>query len=319
MEPSEADSVQFEPWDADKPLSDQPRFHVIIHKLTEDIDRPEPSARLQALEEYLKRNPSTVIVDPISSVRKVVSRARTCSHLKSIEDRLQENCPFRQPNFLVIAKDDCDEVILKALTVRNMTFPLICKPVEACGTPNSHHMVVIVNPKDIAMVPRPCILQQYYDHDAFFYKVYVIDRTVSVYCRASLPNLEACISSSSPSSSSCYRSVAFDSRYSYPTLQNFLGDEQVGSIDHFHHPTPLSSPSPVLLSLIENTAKALREEFGLSLFGFDVIVPCKEEDSLPRPVVIDVNYFPSYKEVGDFPSQLRRYLRSLAFPDQSSS
>ena len=60
-------------------------------------------------------------------------------------------------------------------------------------------------------------------------------------------------------------------------------------------------------------ASALRTEFGLSLFGFDVIIPNigtgAQGSGSDDYVVIDVNFFPSYKEVEDFPSRLRKYLR----------
>ena len=110
-------------------------------------------------------------------------------------------------------------------------------------------------------------------------------------------------------------------------------------------------------------ALAIQQEFGLSLFGFDVIVPttnvaqnasqggrsarhsngasqCVAAERARSPssgscgsideelgfsltldqagseaydlVVIDVNYFPSYKEVPDFPQRLRKFLRKKA-------
>lgn len=83
---------------------------------------------------------------------------------------------------------------------------------------------------------------------------------------------------------------------------------------------------------LRSSAAAIRAEFGLTLFGFDVIIPseplsqCTTEDhtisasdgnskgvrasGAMAVTVIDVNYFPSYKEVPDFPSRLRRYLAS---------
>ena len=107
-------------------------------------------------------------------------------------------------------------------------------------------------------------------------------------------------------------------------------------------------------------ALAIQQEFGLSLFGFDVIVPTTKGAAVPTShngkaqrcshgviaerarspssgscgsiedelgfsltldqadadaydlVVIDVNYFPSYKEVPDFPQRLRKFLRKKA-------
>jgi hypothetical protein len=95
-------------------------------------------------------------------------------------------------------------------------------------------------------------MQQYHDHNESFYKVYVIDEEVMIFRRPSLPNLlldryhrqqqsnadmiapvasAASVSLFEPSSpvSSCtsskkrkmIHSLAFDSRYSYPTIEDF--------------------------------------------------------------------------------------------------
>jgi hypothetical protein len=67
-------------------------------------------------------------------------------------------------------------------------------------------------------------------------------------------------------------------------------------------------------------ARLIAEEFGLSLFGFDVIIPIAYNnndrvDYESELVVIDVNFFPSYKEIPDFPHRLRSFLRQSAlFP-----
>ncbi|RLN92626.1 hypothetical protein BBJ28_00026815, partial [Nothophytophthora sp. Chile5] len=50
----------------------------------------------------------------------------------------------------------------------------------------------------------------------------------------------------------------------------------------------------------------LREQLQLSLFGFDVIVA---DDGAQELYVIDVNYFPSYKELDDLSSQLRKHVK----------
>ncbi len=74
-----------------------------------------------------------------------------------------------------------------------------------------------------------------------------------------------------------------------------------------------------LIGLFFASAMAIREEFGLTLFGFDVITPTGsdpiegEEEGESPVMVIDVNYFPSYKEVPDFPQRLKRYLWRLAY------
>eukprot|EP01034_Spumella_vulgaris_P028628 gene28628-35517_t len=139
---------------------------------------------MDALQDYLKAHPNTKIVDPVEHVRKVISRSRT------------------QPKYVLINEKDnlSTDDVLNLLSEKGISFPIICKPVEACGTANSHKMVVIVHPDDIHLLGklRSCVVQQYYNHDGNLYKVYVIDSDVMAFKRASLPNID--ISSHSTSS-----------------------------------------------------------------------------------------------------------------------
>ena len=67
----------------------------------------------------------------------------------------------------------------------------------------------------------------------------------------------------------------------------------------------------------------LKKAFGLELFGFDILIASNntpapavgnacDNHSRKRMYVVDVNYFPSYKEVSDFPSLLAQYLTQRA-------
>lgn len=96
--------------------------------------------------------------------------------------------------------------------------------------------VIVTSAADLHLAPAPCVVQQYHDHDNVLYKVYVIDRDVMVFRRQSLPNLavsagDRCSGGSADSAGcvqegggqpKCLRSVAFDSRLSYPTASAFL-------------------------------------------------------------------------------------------------
>ena len=64
--------------------------------------------------------------------------------------------------------------IIELMNEAGLTFPVICKPDIACGTPTSHTMVVVVSPNGFNMITEPCIAQQYIDHDDNFYKVYIV-------------------------------------------------------------------------------------------------------------------------------------------------
>jgi hypothetical protein len=74
---------------------------------------------------------------------------------------------------------------------------------------------------------------------------------------------------------------------------------------------------------LEPVTNALRDAFGLELFGYDVIVKHDQGnfnidqdgssvDVKTEILVVDVNYFPGYKEVPNFPSLLAQYLTQKA-------
>lgn len=144
--------IKFIQWNPNLPADQQPLFDVLIHKLTEEIgadyssDQAALNPKICSLQSYLNLHPSTVIVDPILAVRLVTNRARTCAALASIQERLGDrNCPFHQPRFIEVTNQCCTNLdVIKALDEKNIRFPVICKPVVACGTPNSHNMVSAV-------------------------------------------------------------------------------------------------------------------------------------------------------------------------------
>jgi inositol-1,3,4-trisphosphate 5/6-kinase/inositol-tetrakisphosphate 1-kinase len=75
---------------------------------------------------------------------------------------------------------------------------------------------------------------------------------------------------------------------------------------------------------VQPPVDTLKEAFGLELFGFDILITSPQpnkvgEDSddrmeypMKQMLVVDVNYFPSYKEVSNFPSLLAQHLTQRA-------
>lgn len=321
-----SDGVQFQLWDPTILMCNQPKFDVIVHKLTEDLSiesSDKDTEKIAALEQYLDANPNTRIVDSLDSVRTVVSRELTCKALERVSR--VPGCIVKQPNYFIYrmhtaSGNECNgrnDSLLERMLENNMSFPVICKPVVGCGTPSSHQMVIIVSPEDLVQLRSrhhlgDLIIQQYHNHDNCFYKVYVIDTEVMVFRRPSLPNL-------SPE----LRSIEFDSRYAYPTISDFLPSPGSCPVSEKNSAQPVSAGSENsgssaggalsaesdIFQRFKDAAQAIKEEFGLTLFGFDVILPTTLPDDL---LVVDVNFFPSYKEVVDFPSRFRKHLRRTA-------
>ncbi|OEU19388.1 hypothetical protein FRACYDRAFT_167635 [Fragilariopsis cylindrus CCMP1102] len=102
-----------------------------------------------------------------------------------------------------------------------------------------------------------------------------------------LPNLPADLSNATVDL------VEFDSQRPYPKLKDFAS-------------STLSAPVhvPVTVHEVKPIVDVLKNAFGLELFGFDILIGSNNGDCF----VVDVNYFPSYKEVPNFPSLLAQYL-----------
>jgi inositol-1,3,4-trisphosphate 5/6-kinase/inositol-tetrakisphosphate 1-kinase len=237
--------------------------------------------------------------------------------------------------------------------VSHLSYPIIVKPLCAAGTKASHAMAVIMNPASLHRVvtdKAPCILQEYINHDAFLYKVYVLGDHVSVHKRRSLPNLPF------RSVQSELDHVEFDSQRPYPRLSDFgypedLTTDVCDGCSHRQYNNeisgnkiiPISENIPdeankndtiVTVDEIMPIVNALRVAFGLQLFGFDVLITsncsCNDKRSTSsttsstdatkkRMLVIDVNYFPSYKEVTNFPALLAKYLTDRVLESRKKS
>lgn len=223
-----------------------------------------------------------------------------------------------------------------------LEYPLIVKPLIAAGTKQSHKMGVLLGRHGLRHVPGngPHLLQEYANHDGVLFKVYVLGKKVWVFQRTSLPNLplgEVSVSAATASASAIASSgfadcgdevdidngsgigqrnetamsqrgfVEFDSQRPYPTLDDFgistsadvVSEEQGGK----------AAGHGVTVAEIRPVADSIRKAFRLELFGFDILVTRKGANANDKEIlVVDVNYFPSYKEVTNFSQLLAQYL-----------
>ncbi len=202
------------------------KYNCIIHKLTEEIDKEETISRIQNIEDYLHANPNCIIIDPFQSVMKVTSRAQTCLTLKRIIEEAKIES-FKQPKFVIVNNVN-NKTIIEAMKENDIQFPVICKSIKACGTSDSHYMVVAINEEGLSQIRFPCVVQQYHDHDSNFFKVYVIGEDVMLFRRPSLPNLTNI-------NSKAVKNIAFNSRHTYPSIEDFIDRDIFDSfIDNEH-------------------------------------------------------------------------------------
>jgi inositol-1,3,4-trisphosphate 5/6-kinase/inositol-tetrakisphosphate 1-kinase len=179
------------------------------------------------------------------------------------------------------------------------------KPLVAAGTKESHFMTIILKWSALSKLQPGSIIQEYINHNASLYKVYVLGKNVFVYERTSLPNLPP-----TDQMDIAIDSLEFDSQRPYPRLNDFgISDDisdlesAVGQDCQSHHPCDATHVS-VTVDEILPVVDTLRHAFGLELFGFDILL----SQDYKEFHVVDVNYFPSYKEVPNFPMLLAQYL-----------
>jgi inositol-1,3,4-trisphosphate 5/6-kinase/inositol-tetrakisphosphate 1-kinase len=283
--------------------------------------REQAAARLHRLERYKEEHPCCCLVDPPEKIKVVLCRADIANVLSKclVGVTTTSGIPVATPKFFVSYESNVTRLATE-LGERSFRFPIISKPFTAAGSPESHKMVIFLNSNGLKEIQSPCLLQEYANHDAILHKVYVLGDDVYVFQRSSLPNLPV-----GNNDNEEINYVAFDSQAPYPKLSVFRpndstaltdGEPDTAQGDHQKqentHCTECSSVVTHFVDAdeLKPVASALQRAFCLGLFGFDVIV--SRERGWPEMFVIDVNYFPSYKEVENFPFLLTQYLARSA-------
>lgn len=316
--------VSFVPLDLDIPLEEQHggEFDVILHKMTEDIlcksqlsvlandhsakknileSERQALNRVRRLQEYKDRHPSCSLVDHPTNVQALMSRSDIAVILSSCltDITTKSGIKVRTPRFQILngSVSRNAQGIADQISAAGFKYPLIVKPLTAAGTAQSHKMGILLGTRGLVNITEPSLLQEYSNHDGILYKVYVLGDKQWVFCRPSLPNLPE----GETGGAEAPGFVEFDSQRPYPTLHDFgikELDNDTNSIQQHH----------VTSSEIRPVADCMRRAFGLELFGFDILVTSINSGREREMLVVDVNYFPSYKEVPNFSQLLAQYL-----------
>lgn len=136
-------------------------------------------------------------------------------------------------------------------------------------------------------VPFPCVLQEFRDHNAQQLKVYVVGSEVFWSDKKSLPDL----SNFTTTTNSAAAAVQFNTLENMPTSAADLA-QRLGVTVGGEAGAPVLVSSVLSRETIVATADAIRTSSGLSIFGFDIIVP---KGDVKQFLVVDLNAFPSFK------------------------
>ncbi|RLN60147.1 hypothetical protein BBJ29_003434 [Phytophthora kernoviae] len=287
---------------------------ALLHKLAHDmvfagLGDGDAAARVRLVQEFLRQNPSVQVVDPMDSVQLLTDRHAACQMLQTLEKAKEGEGlqAFKVPTFQVVGSQEQFETLHKSLDEGETRLPLICKSVEACATDRSHMMSVITKREDLRYVEYPALYQveldmlvvvaaivgEFINHSSRLFKGYVLGDIINVAERRSLPNLVA----------GSAQHVHFNTQENYPTTKDFHPhDNHTSQEDTINGRTQND-----IFAAVRAIGKRLRDQLKLTLFGFDVIVADDTQDLY----VIDVNYFPSYREMDDLSAILRQHMKHM--------
>jgi hypothetical protein len=268
---------------------------IVLHKATDEIvnvvitnplgDRIQYSDSIKTLQRYLAEHPEKRVVDPIDRLDPILDRSLTRQLLHDLEDaKVSDTTVVRAPHSAEV-KDLQGPHLTEAV---NVGFPTIVKTMMACGTNDAHTMAVVFKKEgyENLQVPLPAVIQEYVDHGSCVYKFYIIGDKVMHSCRRSMPN--AASMAVSDGSSGGLSALVFDSLKSMPSNFESEGGKPLAN-------TVVEGDGNLDVAAVEKAAVWLRNKLGLTIIGFDIVVQVGSNDH----VMVDVNYFPSFKDVSD--------------------
>ncbi|PON49516.1 Inositol-tetrakisphosphate 1-kinase [Trema orientale] len=285
VEHAKQKGIDLVPVDPSKPLTEQPPFHCIIHKLYGQDWK-------QQLSEFSSKHPNVPIIDPPERIEPLHNRISMLDCVTRID-----SATVGIPRQAVAVMQDSKEA--EELGLR---FPVVAKPLVADGGGTSHEMYLVLNSrgweslrlrlkdkdKDEAGATSQLVVQEFVNHGGVVFKVYVVGRHVECVRRTSLPDI------STPDAVSSSE----DGLLPFSRISN-------AAVDKHNAQMPPRE-------LVEEMAMALRAELGLRLFNFDVIRETtstgSHDDNNSKYVVIDINYFPGYAKMPNYEHVLTHFL-----------
>lgn len=310
-----------------------PPFKRILHELEESVR---------------KHNPKAVIVGSLNTLDIVMDRGKMAEAIdKACKDVRLIGYRARSAAWKVVDKLDIDSLDDAAIKT-GVHIPCFIKPVLACGNVEAHAMAVLLNRDGLRnlSVPSPALIQEYINHGGVLWKVYVAGSDIFVIRRRSLPDLPALDQNSAedvsdvPSNSKTStkhlqlyplfwkvdnngkgtRLQQWSTTVSPKSRESGTTEMNPMKMDDCLNLVPLAEEIPTKICTSKNLssddeisskteifralASALEQEMGLMLFGFDVLFDRKDGSA----VVVDVNFFPSYKNIVDAPCSVHRAL-----------
>jgi inositol-1,3,4-trisphosphate 5/6-kinase/inositol-tetrakisphosphate 1-kinase len=266
--------------DLTKPIAEQGPFSLIIHKLTFVMRGHDMTVDpgLESLYMFGKSHPEIPIVDDLDSVAVTMDREEMNTIFRSIKwpDGIHVYVPGSR-----MLLDSSIESIYAA--TQNLRFPILLKPKSATSTTESHLMKLVTSPEQLAGVATPAMLQEFVNHNGVVYKIYALDGHLEAGVRPSIRNI-------APG-----EIVVIDFHSQHSEVDNGLWTK----------PRDLSGVA-IPFEEFRKVSELLRSTLKLHLIGFDILI-----DEQHQFWLVDLNYFPGYKNIDDLWAKFLRFFLGI--------
>ncbi|KAM3270886.1 inositol-tetrakisphosphate 1-kinase 1 [Capsicum chacoense] len=265
--------IDFIQIDMNKPLIEQgPPFDCVLHKMYGEDWKDQ-------LIQYSVKYPNVLIIDSPEAIERLHNRITMLQVVTELEIE-DETASFGIPKQTVVY--DAKIVSESYLNSEGLKFPVIAKPLVADGSAKSHKMVLVFNKDGLSKLKPPLVLQEFVNHGAVIFKVYVVGDYVKCVKRKSLPDVM---------------------EENLGKLESYLSFSQVSNLntceknDKYYKLMNLDDAELPPLSFLTEIARGLRRATKLYLFNFDLI---RDNRVGNRYLVIDINYFPGYAKMPNY-------------------
>ncbi|CAI5987332.1 unnamed protein product [Closterium sp. NIES-64] len=316
-------------------LSAEPTDEIVQVDASMDGVHLTFSPPFQHLLDYCSSSSGSLkIVDPLPAVLPLTDRVKTLSLLSDLLSTIDApgsappSAVLRVPRFVQVPDIRQTAAVLAAMAAAGVRLPVIVKPRIACGAAASHAMAIVFSEDAFATLslPSPSVIQEYVDHGACQFKCYVLGDAFFAAERRSTPDAAPLLlqqqkqahgedgqqqqqqEEQRAKASAAPAAISFDSLKSLPMAFPSQPSEQQqqqaplpqpvnpsGAARQGGNPPALGAVGGFNEAVARRAADLLRSALGLTLFGFDVLV----QEGTGEHVVVDVNHFPSFKDVPD--------------------
>ncbi|SAM02648.1 hypothetical protein [Absidia glauca] len=283
-----------------EPMEGQGPVDMIVHKMTDvvskmnqgDIAAKEQYDRFMS---YCRDHPQVILLDRWEHIEKVFDRA-------VMFDYLRPCIKGQDPLFKIPDSITLDSVHLINQALGRLSFPIMCKRRSACSSTEAHQMTILPSQTYLDSTQKwtkhygdtePLVLQRFIQHDGVIVKIYVADGQINVSTRPSFINV-------TPQTGVIHFDSQMLPKQFEKTVPTSSCPQDVHNVVMSSDTRNVQTQKEALLDHIrlQQIATLLQDHLGLTFFGFDVLMESGTNDYY----VVDVNYFPSFKNVPHFQS-----------------